>query len=55
MSSTNQACGEFPIPENPDLGQSAPPSVMKDCEAPAIPGLVNIAYDPDANPQFTAT
>lgn len=46
-------CGDFEEPENPDLGQCAPYRVKTDCEAPTIPTISDIAYNPNANPPFT--
>ncbi len=50
---TDDVCGEFETPANPDQGQDYPKRLKKDCEAPTIPALSTINYDPDADPKFT--
>lgn len=57
---TNQVCGQFSEPVNPDLGVCSPTKVKTDCEAPVLPTpqcgetFVTV-YDPDATPKFKVT
>ena len=40
---------EFEEPVNEDLGQCHPAKSSRDCEAPTIPALSVVTYDPDAS------
>ncbi len=51
--STACVCGTFETPETPDEGQCAAYRVKRDCEAPILPDIVPIAYNPNAIPVFT--
>lgn len=55
---TKTNCGEFSNPENPDLGAMTPPSILQNGEAPVVPTLYEVTYDPDVDdpdtdPKFT--
>lgn len=53
IQNTLCVCGTFAEPENPDQGQCASYRVKKDCEAPDVPVLTEMSYDPDDDPPFT--
>lgn len=55
FQSTDCMCGEFTDPEAPLPGACASYRLKKDCEAPVIPTLAEVTYDPDANPPFTVS
>ena len=52
LQSTDCMCGTFTDPETPLPGQCFPYRLKKDCEAPVIPTISEVTYDPDATPPF---
>lgn len=46
-------CGELSAPVNPDQGQLSPYRLVMNGEAPTIPPISPISYDPDEDPKFT--
>jgi hypothetical protein len=52
---TDCVCGDFADPTTPDQGLGAPLVVKLTGEAPTLPTLHTITYDPDATPPFTAS
>lgn len=56
--STQEVCGDFTDPVNPDLGKCEPYREKRDCEKPALPVIecaddtYTTEYDPDGPPFF---
>jgi hypothetical protein len=50
--STDCVCGEFEEPTNPDMGQRESYRLKVSCEAPTLPTISAITYDPDEDPKF---
>lgn len=59
MPSTQDVCGDFEVPVNPDLGQCTPLRVVVPCDRPTLPASpcneedIEIRYNPDESPAFT--
>lgn len=52
FQNTDCMCGEFTDPDPALPGQCTPLRVKRDCEAPVVPTLSTVSYDPDESPPF---